>query len=353
MPDLLTYSTQIRQAAEMAGVITRALPSTPLAPISTTPAADGGWIDEVHWQGVSLRQWRAAPSDPDCLQAAWALMPQLGFDGADALLLAGALATQAARVFPQSLQWPTQVADFPLSLAAWMPASMISATHLFPAHHFAPCQSAPLGFYPVVDSLALLERLLALGVRTLQLRIKAPFNADVDAQIAAAVALGRHYQAQLFINDHWQAALQHGAYGVHLGQEDLALADLSALAAAGLRLGVSTHGYAEVLQALALQPSYIALGHIFPTPTKQMPSRPQGLGRLRQLQALVGSIPTVAIGGIDLPCAPQVLACGVGSIAVVRAVTQAEDLAATVQRWQSLWQGNTPLSATAEEAVKC
>ncbi|MDT1012752.1 thiamine phosphate synthase [Plesiomonas shigelloides] len=232
-----------------------------------------------------------------------------------------------------------------------MPAS--SATHSFPAHHFAPCQSAPLGFYPVVDSLALLERLLALGVRTLQLRIKAPFSADVDAQIAAAVALGRRYEAQLFINDHWQAALQHGAYGVHLGQEDLALADLSALAAAGLRLGVSTHGYAELLQALALQPSYIALGHIFPTPTKQMPSRPQGLGRLRQLQALVGSIPTVAIGGIDLPCAPQVLACGVGSIAVVRAVTQAEDLAATVQRWQSLWQGNTPLPATVEEAVKC
>ncbi|MGL5309052.1 MAG: thiamine phosphate synthase, partial [Plesiomonas shigelloides] len=121
-----------------------------------------------------------------------------------------------------------------------MPA--LSATHSFPAHHFAPCQSAPLGFYPVVDSLALLERLLALGVRTLQLRIKAPFSADVDAQIAAAVALGRRYQAQLFINDHWQAALQHGAYGVHLGQEDLALADLSALAAAGLRLGVSTHG---------------------------------------------------------------------------------------------------------------
>ncbi|MGL5565151.1 MAG: hypothetical protein ACRDC4_05400, partial [Plesiomonas sp.] len=98
MPDLLTYSTQIRQAAEMAGVISSALPPTPLAPISTTPAADGGWIDEVHWKGTSLRQWRAASGDPACLQAAWALMPQLGFDGADALLLAGALATQAARV---------------------------------------------------------------------------------------------------------------------------------------------------------------------------------------------------------------------------------------------------------------
>ena len=353
MPDLITYSAQIRQAAEMAGVITSALPSTPLAPITTTPAADGGWIDEVRWQGACLRQWRAARGDMACLQAAWALMPQLGFDGADALLLAGALASQAASSLSQPLQWPTQVDDFPLPLAAWMPVSMCTATRLLPHYRFALCQSAPLGFYPVVDSLVLLERLLALGVCTLQLRIKAPLSVQVDAQIAAAVALGRRYQAQLFINDHWQAALEHGAYGVHLGQEDLALADLSALAAAGLRLGVSTHGYAELLQALALQPSYIALGHIFPTLTKQMPSRPQGLGRLRQLQALVGSIPTVAIGGIDLHCAPQVLACGVGSIAVVRAVTQAEDLAATVQRWRSLWQGDAPLCASVVEAVRC
>lgn len=353
MSESLTYSEQIQRAAEHVGLTLSPLSPQSLPEISGQRAADGGWIDEVDWQGTRLRQWRAVRGNVACLQAAWAFMPQLGFDGADALLLAGAFATQAATDPHKPLAWPVQAACFPVPLVSWIPGRQCA----LPRDRFAPCQLAPLGFYPVVDSLTLLASLLALGVRTLQFRIKAPMSAVVAAQIAEAIALGRRYQAQLFINDHWEVALAQGAYGVHLGQEDLAQADLAALAAAGLRLGVSTHGYAELRQALMLRPSYIALGHIFPTPTKQMSSRPQGLARLRLFQALVDEIPTVAIGGIDMARTPQVLACGVGSIAVVRAVTQAADLAATVQRWQALWptleQTEPQVVVSGEPEVRC
>ncbi len=133
-----------------------------------------------------------------------------------------------------------------------------------------------LGLYPVVDSVQWIERLLDAGVRTLQLRIKDRRDKEVEADVVAAIALGRRYNARLFINDYWRLAIKHQAYGVHLGQEDLQATDLSAIRAAGLRLGVSTHDDMEIDVALAARPSYIALGHVFPTQTKQMPSAPQG-----------------------------------------------------------------------------
>jgi len=134
----------------------------------------------------------------------------------------------------------------------------------------------------------------------------------------------------LFIDDYWQLAIKHHAYGVHLGQEDIEQADLSLIADAGLRLGLSTHGYYELLRAKQLQPSYIALGHIFPTKTKDMCSDPQGITRLKKYVDLLKGIPTVAIGGINLQRAPAVQATGVGSIAVVTAITQAADPQAAV-----------------------
>ena len=162
-------------------------------------------------------------------------------------------------------------------------------------------------------------------MRTLQLRIKNPEQSDLEQQIAQAVALGRRYDARLFINDHWQAAIRHGAYGVHLGQEDLLSADLGAIQRADLRLGLSTHGYHEIARALPLQPSYLALGHIFPTRTKQMPSAPQGIHRLQAYVRLLAAYPTVAIGGIQGVRVAQVLATGVGSVALVTAITEAAD----------------------------
>ncbi|WP_268581597.1 thiamine phosphate synthase, partial [Escherichia coli] len=95
----------------------------------------------------------------------------------------------------------------------------------------------------------------------------------------------------------WRLAIKHGAYGVHLGQEDLDTTDLAAIHRAGLRLGVSTHDDAELARALAVKPSYIALGHIFPTQTKDMPSAPQGLAELKRHIAGLADYPTVAIGG--------------------------------------------------------
>ena len=173
------------------------------------------------------------------------------------------------------------------------------------------------GLYPVVDSVQWIERLLDAGVRTLQLRIKDRRDEEVEADVVAAIAL--------FINDYWRLAIKHQAYGVHLGQEDLQATDLSAIRAAGLRLGVSTHDDMEIDVALASRPSYIALGHVFPTQTKQMPSAPQGLEELARHVERLADYPTVAIGGISLARAPAVIATGVGSIAVVSAITQAAD----------------------------
>lgn len=161
-----------------------------------------------------------------------------------------------------------------------------------------------LGLYPVVDSVTWIERLLAAGVRTIQLRIKDKRDDEVEADVIAAIALGRRYNARLFINDYWRLAIKHNAWGVHLGQEDLETTDLNAIRAAGLRLGVSTHDDMEIDIALAAKPSYIALGHVFPTQTKQMPSAPQGLEQLARHIERLADYPTVAIGGISLERAP-------------------------------------------------
>ena len=189
-----------------------------------------------------------------------------------------------------------------------------------------------LGLYPVVDSVEWIARLLEAGVRTIQLRIKGKSDEAVEADIAAAIALGKLYEARLFINDYWQLAIKHRAYGIHLGQEDMDVANLDAIRDAGLRLGLSTHDNMEMDRALSARPSYIALGHVFPTQTKQMPSAPQGLEQLAAHIKTLGDYPTVAIGGISIERVPAVLKTGVGSVAVVNAITQATDWrAATVQ----------------------
>ncbi|WP_417447458.1 thiamine phosphate synthase [Idiomarina abyssalis] len=190
------------------------------------------------------------------------------------------------------------------------------------------------GLYPVVDSYEWIEKLLKLGIKTLQLRIKDPDAPQLEAAIKKSIQLAEQYSAQLFINDHWQLAIKHSAYGVHLGQEDLTEANLHAIQQAGLRLGISTHSYTELLIAQAYTPSYIALGHIFPTQTKAMPSKPQGLERLRRYVALLAptNIPTVAIGGISLDRVAAVKATGINGIAVVSAITAANDVEQAVHQ---------------------
>ena len=193
--------------------------------------------------------------------------------------------------------------------------------------NFAPL-AHPIGFYPVVPTAAWVERLLSWGVRTIQLRAKAPDHtpSKIAGEVRAAIDAGKAVPgAQVFINDHWQLALASGAYGVHLGQEDLNIADIEALRTAGIRLGLSTHTPEELVRAKAVQPSYLAIGPIYPTTLKVMPYEPVGLERLTQWAKLAAPYPVVAIGGISLDRMPGVLACGVDGVAVVSAVTLADD----------------------------
>ena len=195
---------------------------------------------------------------------------------------------------------------------------------------FAPV-TGPLGFYPVVPNADWVQRLLGWGVRTIQLRAKSADHspAEIAVQVKAAIDAGRAVPgSQVFINDHWKLALAHGAYGVHLGQEDLDTADIDALRHAGLRLGLSTHTPAELARAHSVQPSYLAIGPIYPTTLKVMPYAPVGLEQLALWAPQAAPYPVVAIGGISLARLPGVMACLRGpndGVAVVSAVTLAEN----------------------------
>ena len=188
--------------------------------------------------------------------------------------------------------------------------------------------TGPVGFYPVVHNAEWVVRLLGWGVRTIQLRAKSANHSavEIEREVSAAIEAGQKVAgAQVFINDHWQLALAHGAYGVHLGQEDLDTADITALRCAGLRLGLSTHTPAELARAHAAQPSYLAIGPIYPTTLKVMPYEPVGLEQLKLWARQAAPYPVVAIGGISLERMPGVMACGVDGVAVVSAVTLAPD----------------------------
>lgn len=188
-------------------------------------------------------------------------------------------------------------------------------------------------FYLIVDSDAWLARLVPLGVKLVQLRIKNQPITELRRQIRQAQALCRQYDCQLVINDYWQLALELGCDYVHLGQEDVQTADLAALRQAGLSLGVSTHSPAELDIALQLDADYIALGPIYPTQLKAMPWQPQGLARLHEWQQQIDPRPLVAIGGISAERAPLVLQAGADSAAVVTDICRAADPEAQTRSW--------------------
>ena len=246
---------------------------------------------------------------------------QLGFIAVDAECLAQAWQRQTERTRHfDATHWPENPQDFGLSGAN-------------PALAFPACPRA-LGLYGVLPSAEWVGRMARAGVPTVQLRFKSDDQAAIQREVQAAVKAVQGTSARLFINDHWQAAIDAGAYGIHVGQEDLdALegAQLNAIRASGLRLGVSTHGYAEMVRAHAVQPSYIALGAVFPTTLKRMATAPQGTARLQAYVRLMQQYPLVAIGGISAEQFPEILATGVGSIAVVRALVNAPDPDAAAQ----------------------
>lgn len=263
--------------------------------------------------------------------AALAACSQLGFIAADALCLARAWQAQTLRLGEfNPKHWPDAPQDFGLQ----------------PRPHSAPFAACPqnLGLYAVVPEAQWVGRLARLGVPTIQLRFKSSDTRAIEREVRAAVEGVHGTGALLFINDHWRAARDALAYGVHLGQEDLAQLnqqDLAELRDSGMRLGLSTHGYAEMLRADQLGPSYIAMGAVFPTTLKPMPTAPQGMARLADYARLMRAYPLVAIGGIGTAQLPQVLATGVGSVAMVRAIVQAPDPQAAVSELLRLMQGDT------------
>jgi thiamine-phosphate pyrophosphorylase len=188
-------------------------------------------------------------------------------------------------------------------------------------------------FYPIVDSASWIERLLPLGAKLVQLRIKDRPIESVRQEIVTARRLCLQASALLVVNDYWECALSEGCNFVHLGQTDLDSADMIALRNAGIRIGISTHSHAELDRALAFDPDYVALGPIYPTTLKQMPWAPQGLERVREWKQLIGGRPLVAIGGLTVPRLPGVFAAGADSAGVVSDITCNPDPDRRAREW--------------------
>lgn len=275
------------------------------------------------------------------LAAAIAAVIAQGYNLHDALVIAKAFVTQGIRAAKPLGQghgpvvqgaWPESTADLP-----WLTPTAAEGRNRL---RFAPTTPGKIGFYPIFDRAAWLEKLLPFAVPTVQIRIKDLQGDALEQELIACIRLCKQHGTRLFINDYWQLAVKHGAYGVHLGQEDLqtlSYADLQTIADAGLRLGVSTHCYWEVSRALALQPSYMAIGPIYPTTTKEMVFGPQGIDALKRWsRSLPG--PLVAIGGINLERLPQVQATGAEGIAVITAITKAKDPIEATKTWLSLME---------------
>jgi len=187
--------------------------------------------------------------------------------------------------------------------------------------------------YPIVDSAAWISRLAPLGVRLVQLRVKERPAPEVRDEVRAARKLCAAAGMQLIVNDYWEIALGERCDFVHLGQGDLADADLAALRRAGVRLGISTHDHEELERALRASHDYVALGPIYPTLLKAMPWEPQGLGRIGEWKRRIGALPLVAIGGLTVERLAGVFAAGADVAAVVTDIIRSADPEARARAW--------------------
>ncbi len=188
-------------------------------------------------------------------------------------------------------------------------------------------------FYPIFDHSDWIRRMLPLGVKLVQLRIKDQPDDAVRHEIDQSQALCRKHGAVLVVNDYWQASIDAGCDWVHLGQEDLDDADLIAIRKAGLKLGVSTHDDDELERVLSMDPDYVALGPVYPTILKKMKWHQQGLPRVTEWKARVGDTPLVAIGGMSVERAPGVFDAGADIVSVVTDITLNTDPETRVQQW--------------------
>lgn len=188
-------------------------------------------------------------------------------------------------------------------------------------------------FYLIVSHVDQLERLVPQGAGLVQLRIKDQPDSEVRRQIVKARDFCAAQNVQLVVNDYWQAALDLGCDFVHLGQEDMEVADFAALRRADIRFGLSTHDETELERALSHDPAYVALGPVYPTLLKKMKWGPQGLTRVTRWKQITGRTPLVAIGGLTPERLPGVFAAGADSAAVVTDIQQAPDPEARCREW--------------------
>ena len=188
-------------------------------------------------------------------------------------------------------------------------------------------------FYPIFDDVDWLRRMLPLGVKLVQLRIKDQPGQIVADQVAQARDLCREHGTTLIVNDYWQVAIDAGCDWVHLGQEDLDDADIAAIRRAGIKLGISTHDRDELDRALALSPDYVALGPVYPTKLKQMKWHRQGLEKVSEWKGLIGDIPLVAIGGMRVDRAAGAFEAGADIVSVVTDITWNDDPENRVRDW--------------------
>jgi len=285
------------------------------------------WVDTEHARG-----WLALPRidtrhrhGTGCTFASGAAAAMaLGFVPADALVLAKMATASALRHAYAAGRGAGPVAARAGFAAdpGLLPAMSFDSVppRWVPPH---PATDGRIGLYAIVESAEHVRDVLSAGVRTVQLRIKQADSAGLRDGIRESIAACRQAGARLFVNDHWLLANELGADGVHLGQADLvALGEdgRRSLAQSGLALGVSSHSLWELARAKSLDPDYIACGPVWPTTTKAMPWRPQGLENLRWWCSMAGA-PVVAIGGIL--AAEQVRAaasCGAAGVCVVRAL---------------------------------
>jgi hydroxymethylpyrimidine kinase / phosphomethylpyrimidine kinase / thiamine-phosphate diphosphorylase len=295
-----------------------------------TNGKDSAWLTSVR------SQTRSTHGTGCTLSSAIAATVALGYEQLDAIVIAKAYVNQGLRTAPDlgsaqgpmsHLGWPEFESDIP-----WLTSTGRAGRN---RPQFPDCGPARLGFYPIVDSCDWLSKLLPLGVQTVQLRVKNLSGKELEDEIASAVALAKRYECRLFINDYWKLAAQFSAYGVHLGQEDLLKADIEQIHLAGLRLGVSTHCYREVARALAIRPSYMAIGPIHTTTTKEMKFAPQGIEALKRWRRTL-NYPLVAIGGLFLDNAHEAIDGGADGVAVVRDISQSSDIGRRVADWLAL-----------------
>ncbi|WP_375625055.1 MULTISPECIES: thiamine phosphate synthase [unclassified Bartonella] len=193
-------------------------------------------------------------------------------------------------------------------------------------------------FYLIVDNADWVERLLPLGIKLVQLRMKHENQQIIRQHIKRAKNICNKLGAQLIINDHWEIAIDEKCNFIHLGQEDLSNADLHAIRKSGIKVGLSTHDEHELDIALSVNPEYIALGPIYPTILKKMKWMPQGLEKIKQWRKRIGALPLVGIGGLTPERAVGVLKAGANSAAVVTDIILHKKPEERVQQWIKVTQ---------------